>query len=272
MVTEMEYQHMVYDEFVRRIAPSLPLFVAYDPTVNASISQEFASAVYRLGHSMLNETIARSNPNQPYSATSNQDVSLITGFTNPSQVRLRRPAVVSAANASSVGGHTVVTYILDSNEVAPPVGSVVTITGLATTNGDLNLSSAHVLSSGSGSFVVDGIYNGGSSIVLLDALSPAVSATATAISRKASVTNLNVANVVINDPGVAGYDYSPGEASALTAQGMSSQRGNEIDEFVTDAVRNNLLGLPLDLASLNLTRGRDVQLPTLNQFRRLNSA
>jgi hypothetical protein len=46
MVTEMEYQHMVYDEFIRRIAPSLPLFAAYDPTINASISQEFASAVY----------------------------------------------------------------------------------------------------------------------------------------------------------------------------------------------------------------------------------
>ena len=30
--------------------------------------------------------------------------------------------------------------------------------------------------------------------------------------------------------------------------GMSDQTGNELDEFVTDTLRNNLLGLPLDLA------------------------
>ena len=30
--------------------------------------------------------------------------------------------------------------------------------------------------------------------------------------------------------------------------GMSDQVGNELDEFVTDTLRNNLLGLPLDLA------------------------
>ena len=30
---------------------------------------------------------------------------------------------------------------------------------------------------------------------------------------------------------------------------MTRQVGNEIDEFVTEALRNNLLGLPLDLAA-----------------------
>ena len=30
------------------------------------------------------------------------------------------------------------------------------------------------------------------------------------------------------------------------------QVGNEIDEFVTEALRNNLVGLPLDLAALNI--------------------
>ena len=29
--------------------------------------------------------------------------------------------------------------------------------------------------------------------------------------------------------------------------GSSDQAGNEIDEFVTETLRNNLLGLPLDL-------------------------
>jgi hypothetical protein len=51
-------------------------------------------------------------------------------------------------------------------------------------------------------------------------------------------------------------------------RGMTRQVGNEIDEFVTSALRNNLLGLPLDLATINLARGRDTGVPTLNDARR----
>ena len=50
--------------------------------------------------------------------------------------------------------------------------------------------------------------------------------------------------------------------------GMTDQTGNEIDEFVTETLRNNLLGLPLDLAAINITRGRDAGVPPLNEFRR----
>ena len=49
---------------------------------------------------------------------------------------------------------------------------------------------------------------------------------------------------------------------------MTRQVGNEIDEFVTDALRNNLLGLPLDLATINMARGRDTGVPSLNAARR----
>ena len=49
--------------------------------------------------------------------------------------------------------------------------------------------------------------------------------------------------------------------------GMTDQVGAELDEFVTDTLRNNVLGLPLDLASLNLARGRDTGVPSLNNFR-----
>ncbi|WP_457974871.1 peroxidase family protein [Arthrobacter sp. D1-17] len=67
-----------------------------------------------------------------------------------------------------------------------------------------------------------------------------------------------------------------GDAGALTSKeaagsivmGMSDQVGNELDEFVTDTLRNNLLGLPLDLAAINMTRARSEGVPTLNNFRK----
>ena len=37
---------------------------------------------------------------------------------------------------------------------------------------------------------------------------------------------------------------------------------------MTEALRNNLVGLPLDLAVLNLARGRDAGIPSLNAARR----
>ena len=49
--------------------------------------------------------------------------------------------------------------------------------------------------------------------------------------------------------------------------GLSDDTGNEIDEFVTDTLRNNLLGLPLDLPTINMTRARSEGIPPLNQLR-----
>ncbi|MDM0026337.1 peroxidase family protein [Variovorax saccharolyticus] len=56
-------------------------------------------------------------------------------------------------------------------------------------------------------------------------------------------------------------------AAGAIIRGMTRQVGNEIDEFVTGALRNNLLGLPLDLATINLARGRDTGVPSLNAAR-----
>ena len=56
-------------------------------------------------------------------------------------------------------------------------------------------------------------------------------------------------------------------AAGAIVRGMTRQAGNEIDEFVTSALRNNLLGLPLDLATINLARGRDTGVPSLNAAR-----
>ncbi len=48
---------------------------------------------------------------------------------------------------------------------------------------------------------------------------------------------------------------------------MTAQVGNEIDEFVTNTLRNQLLGIPLDLPAINIARGRDTGMPSLNEAR-----
>ncbi|MFL6131209.1 MAG: peroxidase family protein, partial [Nocardioidaceae bacterium] len=61
---------------------------------------------------------------------------------------------------------------------------------------------------------------------------------------------------------------TPQEAAGSIVMGMGDQPGNELDEFVTETLRNNLLGLPLDLASVNMARARSEGVPSLNNFRR----
>src|SRR4029453_10703712 len=61
---------------------------------------------------------------------------------------------------------------------------------------------------------------------------------------------------------------TPEEAAGAIVRGTTRQIGNEIDEFKTEALRNNLLGLPLDLATVNLARGRETGIPSLNAARR----
>src|SRR4051794_32596002 len=54
-VTEMEYQHIVFEEFARKVQPAVCAFHVYNPDFNAAIPAEFAHAVYRFGHSMLDD-------------------------------------------------------------------------------------------------------------------------------------------------------------------------------------------------------------------------
>lgn len=160
LITEMEYQHLVFGEFARKVQPLIKPFVAYDPTIRPDISGEFAHAVYRYGHSQLNETVDRTSAG----GTANDlQVPLLYAFLNP--VEFNRPLS----------------------------------------------------------------YQGGAALL------------ASPISGR--------------------------EAAGSIVRGMSRQTGNEIDEFVTGALRNSLLGLPLDLATLNIARGRDAGIPSLNSFR-----
>ena len=79
-----------------------------------------------------------------------------------------------------------------------------------------------------------------------------------------SLLNAFLNPVAFNNDGT----LSAEAAAGAIVRGMTRQQGNEIDEFVTDAVRNTLLGLPLDLAAINIARGRDTGIPTLNAARR----
>ena len=60
-VTEMQYQHLVFEEFARKVQPLVNPFLGGITSINAAISAEFAHTVYRLGHSMLPEVIGRIN-------------------------------------------------------------------------------------------------------------------------------------------------------------------------------------------------------------------
>jgi len=154
-VTEMQYQHLVFEEFARTLVPSINPFVGdginFHTEINPAIPAEFAHQAYRLGHSMLTETISRTRPDG-----SEYDISLLDGFLNPLE---------------------------------------------------------------------------------------------------------------FNNDGLGGR-LTAAQAAGAVFQGGTRQSGNEIDEFVTDAVRNNLLGLPLDLGVLNLARGRSEGVAPLNSVRR----
>ena len=151
-VTEMEYQHLAFEEFARKVQPQVNLFAGYDASVNPAITAEFAHSVYRFGHSMLTETVARTKP-----SGAKDDIALLDAFLNP-------PSYTK------------------------------------------------------------------------------------------------------------GGTLTPEQAAGDIVRGMTDQVGQEIDEFVTDALRNRLLGLPLDLAALNMARGREAGIQRLNESRRQFSA
>lgn len=147
LVTEMQYQHLVFEEFARKVQPMVdPFIFTNTPDIDPSIVAEFAHTVYRFGHSMLTDTVARMDANMQ-----SDDVSLFQAFLNPAMF-----------NASGV-------------DAAHAAGAIV--------------------------------------------------------------------------------------------RGMTRQAGNEIDEFVVEALRNQLVGLPLDLAALNIARGRETGVPSFNDFR-----
>lgn len=89
--TEMQYQHLVFEEFARKVNPMVDLFV-FNPTmdINPAIVAEFAHTVYRFGHSMLNETVDRLGAD----GQTSDDIGLIEAFLNP--VEFDKDGAISA--------------------------------------------------------------------------------------------------------------------------------------------------------------------------------
>ncbi|WP_309137374.1 peroxidase family protein [Pseudomonas sp. LS44] len=83
-VNEMQYQHMVFEEFARTVQPNIDAFVFSNTAdIDPAIFAEFAHVVYRFGHSMLRETIDRIGMNPDGSIGANDQIGLIEGFLNP---------------------------------------------------------------------------------------------------------------------------------------------------------------------------------------------
>jgi Ca2+-binding RTX toxin-like protein len=78
-VTEMQYQHLVFEEFARTVQPGIDPFVFTNSAdIDPAITAEFAHVVYRFGHSMLNENVIRTDINNVTT-----DIGLIQAFLNP---------------------------------------------------------------------------------------------------------------------------------------------------------------------------------------------
>ena len=169
--TETQYQHLVFEEFARKIAPDIHLSGDTNVHLDPAVFAEFAHTVYRFGHSMLDENLQRFSIHQG------------------------------------------------------PAGDPLNGTPELDANGNP---------------------------ILLDADGNAVS---TDIALLTAFTN------------PLAYLDAGKDAAGQLALGSTAQVGNEIDEFVTGTLRNNLLGLPLDLAALNIARGRSEGVPTLNMVR-----
>ena len=100
--TEMQYQHMVFEEFARRIQPMVdPFIFNTSPEVNASIVAEFAHTVYRFGHSMLTGTVDRLDNNLDLLNGDLDQQTLLAVFLNP------QAYIGSGADLAEINGNII---------------------------------------------------------------------------------------------------------------------------------------------------------------------
>ena len=102
--TEMQYQHLVFEEFARRIQPMVDPFIFNSSTeINPAIVAEFAHTVYRFGHSMLTGTVDRLENNLTTVNGETSQASLIAAFLNP-QMYIASGQTAEQANANLIRG------------------------------------------------------------------------------------------------------------------------------------------------------------------------
>ncbi len=234
LVVEMEYQHLVFGQFVRKLSPNIAGFAGVNPAIDARISSEFANAVYRLGHSMLPEAVGMRKYTDGTAITVDANGDIVV----------------------TMPGHSLSNYISPTPpyQPDPTKNPVVTLSSIDEDIGGIPAASLN------GDFIV----------TVIDAntfkFTPATPGTVGATGTLADKIQIDL-NKGLIDAFLSPKSYTPGVTSGLLADGSSAQVGNRIDEKVTDALRDNLLGKPLDLFTLNIVRGRDAGLPTLNEMR-----
>jgi hypothetical protein len=75
------YQKIIYDEWLPALGVVLPKYNGYKPNVNPQIFNEFSTAAFRMGHTLINGTIIRMDNNGKESKEGN--ISLRDAFFNP---------------------------------------------------------------------------------------------------------------------------------------------------------------------------------------------
>ena len=100
--TEMQYQHLVFEEFARRVQPMVDPFIFNSaPEIDPSIVAEFAHTVYRFGHSMLTGTVDRLENDLTTVNGDTDQASLLAAFLNP-QMYVASGQTVEEANANLI--------------------------------------------------------------------------------------------------------------------------------------------------------------------------
>ncbi|MEM9480676.1 MAG: peroxidase family protein [Verrucomicrobiota bacterium] len=86
MIVGAEMQAITYNEFLPVLVGknAIPKYRGYDPNVDASISNAFATAAYRLGHSLLSPTLLRLNADG--SEADEGNLTLASAFFTPSEI------------------------------------------------------------------------------------------------------------------------------------------------------------------------------------------